>query len=157
MIVECSSENIDPSLPSLVASTPGGQRTVKFTNDPLKIVGDGGSMMVEWSQPTVVALTRSVDHLMQEYKLFTSTPSAVSDGGREKVAGVATGDDGGSKDRAVKLVWSDLPRVELKFRLTDINAFLYSLVPGKGATNYIYSTCIYSVYTCTCTCTCTCA
>lgn len=95
------------------------QSTVKFTNDPLKVVGDGSCLMVEWSQPTVVAIARVIHHLKCEYKLFTTSPSSSAAG-----IGSKEGEEGTS------LSWKDLPPVDLKFQLSDLNAFLYGLTPG---------------------------
>ena len=76
--------------------------------------------MLEWSKPTIVALVRVLEHLKTEYKLFSGS-SPPADGGVKK----------SSETRAVWLkAWNEFPPVDLKFRLADINAFLYSLVPG---------------------------
>ena len=105
----------------------GGQSVVvKFTNDPLKVVGDGSCLMFEWSQPTTVALVRAIHHMRCDYKLFrSSNEAAAADSGREKGD---TSQEGVTWQSSLK----ELPLIDLKFRLTDINAFLYSLVPGTN-------------------------
>ena len=111
-------------------SPPVGDSVVKFTNDPLKIVGDGSSLMLEWSQPTVVAVARAVHHLKCEYKMFSLSAEAASD-------------ERGTEEKGLpQLSWKDLPPVDVKFRLADINAFLYSLVPGEARV----SVCIQCTY-----------
>ena len=118
----------ETELVTINANTPlptepiGGQGVVKFSNDPLKIVGDGSCPMLEWSQPTVAALTRVVQHLRSEYKIFKTSPSKVDN---EKGGG------GGLNRSDLVEFMKKLPTVDVKFRLTDINGFLYSLVPGK--------------------------
>ena len=100
-------------------STSEGQKEVKFTNDPVKIMGDGSCVMLEWSQPSVATLARVIQHLRSEYKVLKTSQS--------------TGDGGGAGGERTSLleILKVLPTVDVKFRLTDINAFLYSLTPGK--------------------------
>ena len=94
---------------------------VKFTNDPLKVVGDGSCLILEWSQPTTVALVRAIHHIKCEYKLFSSSSDAKS--GEKR-------DISEEKSSPWQSLLKELPPVDLKFRMTDINGFLYSLVPG---------------------------
>lgn len=102
-------------------SPPGGHGVVKLTNDPLRIVGDSSNLMLEWSQPAVVAVARVIHHLKCEYKVLTSiSSSAQTESGHKRDTG----------ERST--LWRELPPIDLKFRLTDVNAFLYSLVPGNG-------------------------
>ena len=96
---------------------------VKFTNDPLKIVGDGSCLMFEWSQPTTVALAKAMDHLRSEYKPFSSSGEVADSGGEKREV----------SEKGKSSLLNELPLVDLKFRLMDINAFLYSLVPGTAA------------------------
>ena len=117
---ELFTADADTELPT---EPPGSQGAVKFSNDPLKIVGDGSCLMLEWSQPTVAALTRVVQHLRSEYKILKMSPSKADD--REGEGG------GQNKSDLVEFI-KNLPAVDVKFRLADINGFLYSLVPGKG-------------------------
>ena len=115
--------------PSPSTSSRGQNVIVKLTNDPLKVVGDGSCLMFEWSQPTTVTLVRAIHHMRREYKLFSSSSdAAAADKGREK------------RDTSQeRMTWQsslkELPPVDLKFQMTDINAFLYSLVPGTNTRN----------------------
>ena len=110
--------------PSSSSTSAGGQGVeVKFTNDPLKVVGDGSCLMFEWSQPTTVALVKAMDHLRSEYKLFGSSGEVADSGGEKREV----------SEKGKSSLLNELPLVDLKFRLTDINAFLYSLVPGTAA------------------------
>ena len=111
-------------------STSGGQKEVKFTNDPLKIVGDGSCVMLEWSQPSVATLARVMQHLRSEYKVL-KTLQSTGDGGEA----------GGGRTSLLETL-KVLPTVDVKFRLTDINAFLYSLTPGKA----VYSNLMHVLY-----------
>lgn len=105
---------------------------VKFTNNPLKIVGDSSSLMLEWSQPTVVAVARALHHLKCEYKVLTSISSSVeAESGHERGA------------RKTDMLWKELPPIDLKFRLTDVNVFLYNLVPGNSCMYILYVLCIH--------------
>lgn len=114
--------------PSPSTSTPGpeGHSVVKFTNDPLKVVGDGSCLMLEWSQPTTVALVRAIHHIECEYKLLSSSSEAADSSGGEKR------DASEKRTTWQSSLLKELPPIDLKFRLTDINAFLYSLVPGTA-------------------------
>ena len=105
------------------STSSGGQSVVKFTNDPLKVVGDGSCLMLEWSQPTTVALVRAIHHIKCEYKLFSSSSEAADSSGEKR-------DISEKRTTWQSSLLKELPPVDLKFRLTDINAFLYSLVPG---------------------------
>ena len=92
---------------------------VKFTNDPLTLSGEGGSLMLEWSQPTVVALARMLQHIQQQYRTVPVSGDA------EKVRN-SKGVDGDSVGAAN---WT-APSVSLKIQLSDVNAFVYGLTPG---------------------------
>ena len=50
-------------------------KEVIFLNDPLRISGEGHSLMLEWSKPTAVTLLRSLEHVKQKYNLFNNGPS----------------------------------------------------------------------------------
>ena len=126
------SRTTDSSLSSLLSS--GGHGVVKFTNDPLKIVGDSSSLILEWSQPTVVAVARALHHLKCEYKVLTSISSFVE---------AESGHKRGTRKEAI--LWKELPPIDLKFRLTDMNIFLYNLVPGNS---YVYCVIYANIYTC---------
>ncbi len=71
--------------------------------------GEGSSVMVEWSEPMVIAIVRVLDHLKTDYGIF------------DNVRG----------DRKNKKWMNSLPSVDLELQFTDINVFLYALTPGK--------------------------
>ncbi len=77
--------------------------------------GEGSSVMLEWSQPTVVATVRVLEHLNTNYGMFK----------REGRSG------GGGQDKKSTEWISKLPRIDLELQLTDINLFLYALTPGN--------------------------
>ena len=114
-------------------------KEVIFLNDPLRISGEGHSLMLEWSKPTAVTLVRSLEHVKQKYNLFNRTP------GRDKAKlnvsneqSDASGDsNGGGEDLTVDThasggVWEglSLQGMDVKFQLMDVNAFVYGLTPG---------------------------
>ena len=117
-------------------------KEVIFLNDPLRISGEGHSLMLEWSKPTAVTLVRSLEHVKQKYNLFNG-PSRTP--GRDKAKlnvsnkqSDASGDsNGGGEDLTVDShdsggVWEglSLQGMDVKFQLMDVNAFVYGLTPG---------------------------
>ena len=116
-----------------------GTREAIFLNEPLRVSGEGHSLMLEWSKPTAVTLLRSLEHVKQKYNLF-SGPSRTP--GRDKAklnlsseqtdtsgdsngGGAADSHDSGS-------VWErlSLQGMDTRFQLMDVNAFVYGLTPG---------------------------
>ncbi len=81
----------------------------------VSVKGEGSSVMLEWSQPTVVAMVRVLEHLKTNYGVFKRE-------GRS---------EGGGRDKKSTERMSKLPQIDLELQLTDINLFLYALTPGK--------------------------
>ena len=117
-------------------------KEVIFLNDPLRISGEGHSLMLEWSKPTAVTLVRSLEHVKQKYDLF-SGPSRTPSRDKAKLnvsneRSAASGDsNGGGEDLTVNShdsggVWEglSLQGMDVKFQLMDVNAFVYGLTPG---------------------------
>ncbi len=84
-------------------------------DEGVSVRGEGSSVMLEWSQPTVVAMVRVFEHLKTNYGMFKHE-------GRN---------EGGGRDKKSTERMSNLPQIDLELQLTDINLFLYALTPGK--------------------------
>ena len=96
---------------------------LEFCGDSVTVRGEGSSVMAEWSQPTLVACVRALEHLKTQYGLF----------GHHGNKETESSDKGGVTDSEVtkRESWiKKLPRVDLELTLTDINVFLYALTPG---------------------------
>lgn len=115
-----------------------GTREAIFLNEPLRVSGEGHSLMLEWSKPTAVTLLRSLEHVKQKYNLFSGpsrTPgrdkaklnvsSEQTDASGDSIGGGADSHDSGS-------VWErlSLQGMDTRFQLMDVNAFVYGLTPG---------------------------
>ena len=96
--------------------------------------------MLEWSQPTTVALVHTIQHLKREYKLFGS----LSEGGGSSREERKVGEK--NTHWQFSQLLRELPPVDVDFRLTDINAFLYGLVPGMASICYAYMYSVSSSY-----------
>lgn len=119
-----------------------GTKEIMFLNDPMRVSGEGCSLMLEWSKPTEVTLARALRHMKQEYK-FSGIPSRTSDGDRNKqdllskkvnVSGVSEGEistvDPHTSRSVGVLERLGVHAVDLKFQLMDVNVFMYGLTPG---------------------------
>ena len=112
-----------------------GIKEVLFLNEPLRVSGEGHSLMLEWSKPTAVTLLRSLEHVKQKYNLFSSPSRTLGhDKAKLNVSSEqtdASGDsNGGGADSGG--VWErlSLQGIDMRFQLMDVNAFVYGLTPG---------------------------
>ena len=112
-----------------------GIKEVLFLNEPLRVSGEGHSLMLEWSKPTAVTLLRSLEHVKQKYNLFSSPSRTLGhDKAKLNVSSEqtdASGDsNGGGADSGG--VWErlSLQGMDMRFQLMDVNAFVYGLTPG---------------------------
>ena len=115
-----------------------GIKEVLFLNEPLRVSGEGHSLMLEWSKPTAVTLLRSLEHVKQKYNLFSSPSRTLGhDKAKLNVSSEQTGTSGDSNGRGADShdsggVWErlSLQGMDMKFQLMDVNAFVYGLTPG---------------------------
>lgn len=95
---------------------------LKFSNDPLRVTGEGSGFVLEWSEPTVVTIVKSLTHLRRQYWSAPSggakLPGADSDRGKELPENRGT--------LADVMVFP----VEVEVQITDLNTFIYGLSPG---------------------------
>ena len=98
----------------------------ELTDDPFRVSGEGSCLMLEWSQPTVVAAARFMDHLKNQYGIFVkddNVDASLSSHQQDKDES-NLGEDRGQG-------WlGTLPRLEFGFQLTDVNLFVCALTPG---------------------------
>lgn len=102
------------------ANPEDGRGGLKFDFDkyPVVLSGEGSCVMFEWSQPTVVMVTKVLEHCRVEYAdLFPISSSSSSSSTSSSSSSCSEG-------------WS-LPSLQLCFRVTDVNMFIYALTPGK--------------------------
>ena len=124
---------------------PPGAREVKFSEDPVRICGEGCSLMMEWSKPTVVTFTRVLKHLRKEYKLCdTVSRSATSNSGirttgtdpkqekqKSQTQSTEAPESHSQTESTVSGLFSQLLPLDIKLQVTDLNVFIYGLTPGK--------------------------
>jgi len=120
-----------------------GTKEIMFLNDPMRVSGEGCSLMLEWSKPTEVTLARALWYMKQEYKFSGVLSRTPSDGDRNKqnvlskkvrVSGVSEGEisavDPHTSRSVGVLERLGVHAVDLKFQLMDVNVFMYGLTPG---------------------------
>ena len=93
-----------------------GTKEIMFLNDPMRVSGEGCSLMLEWSKPTEVTLARALRHMKQEYK-FSGIPSRTSDGDRNK------------QDLLIFLDNFDVGRYVLLRRVGLYTELFYAIIP----------------------------
>ena len=110
----------------LLLPTLKGSREVKFSNEPLRLSAGGDGLMLEWSKPLIVTVTKTLNHLRSQYKLFAESTSG----------GVAAGQKGGgasaqkASDMHPSFAHTSL-QVTFSFHLVNTNVFVCGLTPGK--------------------------
>ena len=122
---------------------PLGARKAKFSEDPLRICGEGCSLMMEWSKLTVVTLTRVLKHLRQEYKLFGTVSGSATSGrtaetGSKPESQLQSSEisEAHSQNKSIGAgLVSKLPPLDIKLQVTDLNMFIYGLTPGTCKLN----------------------
>ena len=114
------------------SATPGeglDQGGLMFNSDmdPLVLSGEGSCVMVEWSQPTIIMMTRVLEHCRMEYADIFDTSSSLSSSSTSN-SFLSMPSSSFSKG-----YWKrhHFPSFQLSFHLTDANCFLYALKPGK--------------------------
>lgn len=124
-----------PDTLSSLSSEPDSQGIeelgVDFGGEPLLLNGEGRSLMLEWSKPTVVALAKVMEHCQKEHaELFCKLPvssSASSLSTSSSFFSTSSSEGEGSQNEREGL---PLPVMCLQFQLIDVNMFLYGLTPG---------------------------
>ncbi|KAL5477873.1 hypothetical protein EMCRGX_G024726 [Ephydatia muelleri] len=109
----------------LLLPTLKGSREVKFSNEPLRLSAGGDGLMLEWSKPLIVTVTKTLNHLRSQYKLFAESTSG----------GVAAGQKGGgasaqkASDMHPSFAHTSL-QVTFSFHLVNTNVFVCGLTPA---------------------------
>ena len=83
--------------------------------------------MMEWSQPTVVAAARFLDHVKNQYGAFVKEDN--DDGSLS--SDQENKDENKPSEDSGRGWFGGLPQLDFGFQLTDVNLFLCALTPGK--------------------------
>ena len=115
-----------------------GSREVKFSKEPLRLNVEADSLMLEWSKPLVVTVTKTLHHLRSQYKLFADS----SGGGlasTQKGGVVSPQKDGTPPVRRLSFALPSLEvSLDMNFKLANTNVFVYGLAPGKWAVPRVF-------------------
>ena len=93
---------------------------------------EGDSLMLEWSKPLVVMVTKTLNHLRSQYKFFADSSSESHRGGV-----VSAQKGGGVKEESSSVRYLSLAppgldvSLDFSFRLANTNVFVFGLAPGK--------------------------